>query len=45
LFRLFERYLSPIEDPNVRLSEAETIYAELYPIACMIVARIEGRGV
>jgi DNA primase len=22
LFRLFERYLSPIEDPNVRLSEA-----------------------
>jgi DNA primase len=44
LFWLFERYLSPIEDPNVRLAEAETIYAELYPIACLIVARIEGRG-
>jgi len=44
LFRFFESYLSCIKDPEVRLAEANTIYAELYPIACMVVAQMEEKG-
>jgi hypothetical protein len=44
LFRIFEPYLSRIKDPEVRLEEADTIFSELYPIACMVVAQMEGRG-
>jgi hypothetical protein len=40
---LFEGYLSPIEDPDIRLEEANAIFSELYPIARMVVARMEGR--
>jgi DNA primase len=41
LFRIFEPYLSCIKDPEARLEEANVIYTELYPIARMVVARME----
>jgi hypothetical protein len=44
LFRLFEGYLSRIEDPAIRLAEANAIFLELYPIARMVVARMDGRN-
>jgi DNA primase len=44
LFRLFEGYLSRVEDPDIRLAEAYAIFSELYPIARMIIARMEGRN-
>ena len=44
LFRFFESYLSCIKDPEVRLAEANVIYAELYPIAFMVVAQMEEKG-
>lgn len=44
LFRLFEPYLSRIPDYAVRLEEAEAIYAELYPIARMVVDRMKAKS-
>jgi DNA primase len=44
LFRLFEGYLSRISDPDMRREEANAIFSELYPIARMVVARMEGRN-
>jgi hypothetical protein len=44
LFRLFEGYLMSIEDPTVRLAEAENIYAALHPLAVMIVGGTKGSG-
>lgn len=42
LFRLFEDYLSRIEVPATRLEEANAIFSDLYPIARMVVALMEG---
>jgi hypothetical protein len=44
LFRLFEGYLSHIIHPDMRLEEANAIFSELYPIARMVVARMEERN-
>ena len=41
LFRIFEPHLSRIKDPKVRLEEANAIFSDLYPIACMVVVQME----